>query len=293
MLRWQNLFNVVDGSDSADVVIRKKTVFYLNLVGMISSILAFFMEFVDTRMKYFDVPGIVVGAVFFVHLLVTRYVSRMTLAWNLIAYSLSIFVLDWILAAHAEQKVWPFVVLLLDANLVADGAPAVSFVLLGATMLWMATLSLDLTVNFGVLASVPMKWSPIRVCDCGDPPCPMAGVALAVSDVVPGYMVLCLDFYFSRRFANSLNSANRSMQASISIAKSVAHVLAAFDLEAASSHLTDSESLSPDLKEAFDQILTNLTNYKPYLPEAILSASLNERFDYFGTTVNKAARLEG
>ncbi|KAJ9471631.1 Adenylate cyclase [Diplonema papillatum] len=62
------------------------------------------------------------------------------------------------------------------------------------------------------------------------------------------------------------------MESSIRTAEDIANALAAFDLDQASSHLSRSE-LPGDLYHALNKILLNLTSYKPYLPEAILSPS--------------------
>ncbi|KAJ9471634.1 Adenylate cyclase [Diplonema papillatum] len=270
MAAFRSLMGLIEPGDSETTAVRKKAVLCLSILGLTGAIVSFMST--EAPVRYLYIAPFAVGAVFMAILFVRRRVSAAILGWNLFAYALTIVAIDWANTSHIEQRVWPYMVLLLDVNLVAEGPKCLPPVLLGVSLVWLVAASSETAFSFGLFkAAAALGSGKVRICDCEDPPCAKGGIGFVLSDALPSCSVMCLGYYFTSRFARYMKDANRSMEESIAIAQRIADALAALDLEAASSHLDTSKDLPPALKDAFSQILTNLTNYKPYIPEAVFN----------------------
>ncbi|KAJ9471651.1 Adenylate cyclase [Diplonema papillatum] len=266
------LCGLIDPTDSPATVIRKRASFGLNATALVATIVVVIGED-RANLRYLNLLTLLVSSVFLAAFLVTRHVSPTVLSLNLICFTPVLLALDWIRAAQLGPRMWPCIVVLLDVNLVTSGTTWLPFAILGTTVLWLAIVCLEESFRFGLFdAASFFGGSVVGACDCDDPPCLAGGLLMAFADFVSSSYVLCLDFYFTRRFANSMFAANKSMEASIDTAQSIARALARFDLNKASLHLNTATDLPECLKDAFEEILINLTTYKPYLPEAILTS---------------------
>ncbi|KAJ9471624.1 Adenylate cyclase [Diplonema papillatum] len=235
-------------------------------------LLAFLLESsAEVRYVYLLPQG--VGLLFLAVLLVTRRASSAFVSCFLLSYALVAILIDWAHAALAEQRLWPGVMILLDINLLASGPEWVSLVLLGVTLMWLLISSAEEAYRFGIFDVFgDMGNGTVRVCDCDDPPCPKGGFDDVYTIFSSAGMVFVMDFFLTRHFATSLHTANTRMESSIDVAQKVAHALSEFDLDAASSQLHSETHLPDGLRDALEQILANLTCYRPYIPEAILSS---------------------
>ncbi|KAJ9471650.1 Adenylate cyclase [Diplonema papillatum] len=283
----QVLFRLVEPGDTTKTVLRKKCLLGLNAAAMLGGSVTSFTSSVPSA-QYLHIFSCVFAAIFLAHIFVTRRVSLTMVSWCLGGYTLILLALDWIYAAYLGPRMWPCLVLVLDVNLVTDGSTWLPLGVLGAAMLWFFMSLLEESFRIGIydFASV-FGEGEVTVCDCDTPPCFTGGLPAALSNLMAPVCVLCADFYFKRRFSKSMFASNKSMEASIAITQSTARALADFDLETASLHMDSSTDLPDALREAFVQLLTNLTSYKPYLPEAIL----NSRSSCQDTPVREAPGL--
>eukprot|EP01060_Flectonema_neradi_P022418 TRINITY_DN3065_c0_g1_i5.p1 TRINITY_DN3065_c0_g1~~TRINITY_DN3065_c0_g1_i5.p1 ORF type:complete len:507 (+),score=116.07 TRINITY_DN3065_c0_g1_i5:717-2237(+) len=83
--------------------------------------------------------------------------------------------------------------------------------------------------------------------------------------------VLLLDFYCTRKFANGMRSERQKLAASVSLAERVVSALVRFDLEEAEQNI-NSVDTTP-LTEVLSQLLHNLHQYRPYLPDSLFELS--------------------
>ncbi|KAJ9471657.1 Adenylate cyclase [Diplonema papillatum] len=274
-----------DPADSPETLIRKRCSLGLNAGALLAGVSAWWGESTDLRYAY--LPTCVVAIIFMALFAATRRVPPTVLSWNLLCYTPIVLGLDWIRAALLTQRVWPCAVLILDVNLVTGGPPAMPLLILGLTVLSLAVVLMEDSFRFGLYDAVSSVENVATACECGNPPCFSGGAATAFGEFGANCYVLCMDFYFTRRFARSMFSAQKSMETSIDTAHSIAHALAGFDLDAATTFLDSSADLPEGLRDAFAQLLMNLTSYKPYIPEAILST----RYSFQETPVNEPPGL--
>ncbi|KAJ9471637.1 Adenylate cyclase [Diplonema papillatum] len=269
----QRFLGLFDPEDSPSATVRKTSVLGTSSVILVCCAVSCLHESAS-KMRYMYLIPVGVGLVFLVTLLVTRRASSAFMSCYLISLALSAIVFDWAFAALAEHRIWPCIMLLLDMNLLASGPEWVSLVMLGMTLVWILISSIEDAYGLGMYDPFSdFGWgATVRICDCDDPPCPKGGLVDLFSTFGTLGSVVVMDFLLTRHFATSLNAASARMELSIDIAQKVAHALSEFDLDAASSQL-DSETHLPDgLRDALEQILKNLTCYRPYIPEAILSS---------------------
>ncbi|KAJ9471702.1 hypothetical protein DIPPA_51440, partial [Diplonema papillatum] len=259
----------VGGSTTA--VLRKNCLLGLNASAMLGSIVSIFGPVPAVR--YLSVCGLVISVSALACILMTCRVSQVMVSWNLGCYALIVLLFDWIQAAYLGVRMWPSIVLILNVNLATDGSTWLPFGIMGISLLWFVMSLIEESFRVGIYDSAGVfGWAGIAACDCDNPPCFAGGVPDALPGFASPVLVLGTDFYFKRRFSKSMFAANESLEASIAVTQSTARALADFDLETASSHLDSSTDLPDALREAFVQLLTNLTSYKPYLPEAILNS---------------------
>ncbi|KAJ9471699.1 hypothetical protein DIPPA_51426, partial [Diplonema papillatum] len=133
---FQRLLGIFDPEDSATAVIRKRAVVSICMANIVGFAFAVLGE-TTAKMRYIYFLPLGAGLLFLAILLVTRRASSAFVSCYLLSYALIAVVLDWGLAALAEHRAWPSIMILLDVNLLASGPEWVSFVLLGVTLMWL------------------------------------------------------------------------------------------------------------------------------------------------------------
>ncbi|KAJ9471656.1 hypothetical protein DIPPA_13243 [Diplonema papillatum] len=261
-------YGLIDPTDSPATVIRKRYSFGLNAGAVLICAASFLHDRPNDVSMVYILPCIT-AFLCLTGLFVTRRVSPTVLSWNIICFVPPLLLVDWVRVQQLAARTWPAIVLLLDINLVTGGETWVDFSVLGLTVLSLVVVCCEQSFRFGMFeVASHFGGSVVGACDCEDPPCFPDGPSAPFAILVGSCAILSMDYYFTRRFAKSMFAANTSMEKSIDTAQSIARALAGFDLEAASSRL-DNSTLPDGLRDAFGQILQNLTSYKPYLPEAI------------------------
>eukprot|EP00756_Hemistasia_phaeocysticola_P036884 Hpha_TRINITY_DN16666_c0_g1::TRINITY_DN16666_c0_g1_i1::g.178512::m.178512 len=144
----------------------------------------------------------------------------------------------------------------------------ISFVLI-----YTAALSVESVERFGLyqVGYWGSAGSEISHCSCVEPPCSSdAGGALL--DILNVCIVFLGDFYFTRGFARGMRLQLRRVEASVEVASEIAAALARYDVEQAETAIaTEQADLPPRLAKALHRLVTNLSIYKPYLPQSCLT----------------------
>ena len=194
-------------------------------------------------------------------------------------------VLDLHGMAHTSFRWWPLLVVYLDIALVLDLRP-VSYIIVGFALTYLTFVQTAAVVDPGLIMTDPWhddESHPLSACDCLKPPCAVPpGESYATLGCTT--IIFLLDFYFTRSFATGMRAEQRAVAASVLVAECVAEKLASFDLEAAEVLLVGNgtgnggggggggdgaENLPPKLRSALLNILSNLQEYRPYLPDAL------------------------
>eukprot|EP01065_Artemidia_motanka_P052569 TRINITY_DN9532_c0_g1_i1.p1 TRINITY_DN9532_c0_g1~~TRINITY_DN9532_c0_g1_i1.p1 ORF type:complete len:693 (+),score=141.26 TRINITY_DN9532_c0_g1_i1:90-2081(+) len=182
--------------------------------------------------------------------------------------------IDWMAVAQARPRTWSFIVPILDGALMLEMSDHVLNSLLGSTLLWMLVTQIDQTVHFGMNEAHNFGGEYVYpdMCNCAKPPCSET-VGAGVNAFITFLMVFLIDYYFTRSFAKSMQQQMRLVQASVLVAYKVTQHLAWYEVDKAQEVVgsLDGAALPDQLRESFEQLLSNLRSYKPYLPHACLS----------------------
>eukprot|EP01060_Flectonema_neradi_P035890 TRINITY_DN671_c1_g1_i12.p1 TRINITY_DN671_c1_g1~~TRINITY_DN671_c1_g1_i12.p1 ORF type:complete len:583 (+),score=99.87 TRINITY_DN671_c1_g1_i12:381-2129(+) len=164
---------------------------------------------------------------------------------------------------------WPMFVLVLDLLLVCQVSIRYSYAVLCYYYLTMLVFALESIYRFGLYSPEwgdTMQFHRRQKYECDNLPCPMD-----VNEVGDYYgemvFVFTVDFLCTRGFAVSAKEEKDRILASIDAANHIAISLSRFDLAAAAEQLGDGK-IPPELRAAFEEILSNLLSYKPYLPQS-------------------------
>eukprot|EP00659_Diplonema_papillatum_P005231 gene5231-7977_t len=253
-----------------------------------------------------------------------RCVPNLLLVWLLICMCISIAAADWGAAALGHDRWWPLFVIILDILLVSRERNKAAFVAYVA-VLWLGVIAAEQSFRLGLL-DARFFFPDHDTRSCSNPPC--ASVRRLLVAFPCQVFIFLLDFALTRWFSDQVLSEKARMEASVQAANAIASALAAFDLPGARDSLNTATAgnLPPELADALEKLLRNLTAYRPYLPDALFDQddpefqrsapsvtapgldvsrtaedkspvaieknTVIDRFDYFGPTVNLAARLE-
>ncbi|KAJ9448110.1 Adenylate cyclase [Diplonema papillatum] len=202
--------------------------------------------------------------------LATRRMTGAMVTALLLGFTANVVLSDWISAANILREQWPLFVLILDLDLVSAGPTWVPYVILSVSVVYLAVVRAEGAYRYG-LHDVADKLGLVhgfpQVCECGEPPC--AHHSLVSSSIIPMF-VLVVDYFVTRNFATTMRVAQARLECSASAAHDIAHALANFDLDQAALQLATAPNLPAELRDALSQLLSNLTSYRPYLPEALL-----------------------
>ena len=252
----------------------KRVFFVLQAVGSISSG-GFVFASLARESQVGVVAGILASGGLLVLLCYMRLVRRVTLSYVIVTSAWLAFfiaVLDWIGAAQANVRIWPWTILLVDVLLVMGAPDLLTRVLVTTTTMYMVVMQVEEMLRFGLFDMPGLAPYDQRACqgDCAHPPCtrsPMTSFVLVVGNGT----VFLMDYYFTRGFALQVGREKDRIAAAVAAAQDVAGHLAVFDLEAAEDTLRQGEAAMPeDLCESLCIILDHLRSYKPYIPQPVL-----------------------
>eukprot|EP00756_Hemistasia_phaeocysticola_P032382 Hpha_TRINITY_DN16404_c4_g3::TRINITY_DN16404_c4_g3_i6::g.161004::m.161004 len=167
---------------------------------------------------------------------------------------------------------WPLVIICLDTLLVYD-IPRTLPMIVGMTLLYFVSERAESAFRFGVYDAIRnMNNMDVFVCDCASPPC--AGGFDSIMGLINNATIFLLDFYFTRAFANGMNTQLRRVNASVEVAAEVAAALARYDIEGAGRSIArGGKDLPKELVNAYTRLLSNLQSYRDYLPDTLLMQS--------------------
>eukprot|EP01064_Diplonema_japonicum_P001770 TRINITY_DN1118_c3_g1_i2.p1 TRINITY_DN1118_c3_g1~~TRINITY_DN1118_c3_g1_i2.p1 ORF type:complete len:780 (+),score=86.34 TRINITY_DN1118_c3_g1_i2:29-2341(+) len=205
-------------------------------------------------------------------MILTKKLSEKAIALYLACLSSAVCFADVDSASTLSDRAWPLFVLLIDALLVMRMPDFYSKAAVSLVCLWLFIQVGEGLFRFG-LYDVPGTASVSdrkEVTDCDTPPCSSHANVL-LKTITAQLIVFLIDFYFTRGFAKTVTLEKERLEASIMATEKVTEALVHFDLEKAESVLsTIPESQTTELLR---RLLSNLENYRPYLPAAIFEGS--------------------
>eukprot|EP00756_Hemistasia_phaeocysticola_P044068 Hpha_TRINITY_DN17649_c0_g1::TRINITY_DN17649_c0_g1_i1::g.158824::m.158824 len=188
----------------------------------------------------------------------------------ILLHVVGILIGDFALAATASARGWALVVILVDVALFYERNHLTNLIV-AFTVVYLAVERVEAVTRLGMydLASIGHA-PPITVCECADPPCRRA-VASGVAHWLAFVSVLLIDFYLTRGFARSLRQQLRVVRATVRVSENIAESLARYEVdEAALAIEAEGKALPAALRSSFDKLLSNLNEYKGYLPDSLL-----------------------
>eukprot|EP00659_Diplonema_papillatum_P016361 gene16361-25080_t len=288
-------------------------------------------------------PALTLSIVLPMVVVVTRTIHDRWIDVTLACWVFALTIIDWRRAASMLPRIWMAMVAIVDVSLLLPRSHMAKFntVMVSWTALWLVVCGVEEAYGIGLYDAF-RDGNLAPGCDCERPPCPV-GTTTAIRTGVPSILILLLLVYATDKFARGSAREQARMAAVVDTANDIATSLVAFDLTDAQAKLSES-SLPDGIAAALQRLLDNLTEYRPYLPDAVVAfqsnprangATLSEvsppgiildlpqcaavpgtwaglrvrigvhwgevspaknqvvgRFDYFGPTVNKAARIE-
>eukprot|EP01060_Flectonema_neradi_P013507 TRINITY_DN20277_c0_g2_i1.p1 TRINITY_DN20277_c0_g2~~TRINITY_DN20277_c0_g2_i1.p1 ORF type:complete len:748 (+),score=115.71 TRINITY_DN20277_c0_g2_i1:85-2328(+) len=193
----------------------------------------------------------------------------------------SVLMFDVTRWSEMRDPMWPAAVLVLDLMLVCKLPQRTSLIATAIVSWYLIANVAERVFRFGLYDVVAYKkMAEIRGCYSATPeeieasPCKIE-VAPAISAMSGQLVIFLLDYYFTRGFAVGMQREKEKLQQSVSLAESVVSSLVCFDLEAAASQI-ECEEATP-LTDILNQLLQNLHQYRPYLPDSLFERMSEER----------------
>ena len=193
-------------------------------------------------------------------------------------YLFLILFADLICISEMREPLWPLAVLLVDAVLLCRMRSEIGIVIVVLVTVYLIVSSFERAIRFGFYDIVGTKMRDLRECFSVTPeeiaatPCKQ-GVWYSMSLAIVYIGVFLVDFYCTRSFAEGMHREKAKLESSISLAESVVSDLVRFDLDEAGQRI-DMESITP-LTETLSQLLRNLHQYRPYLPDSLFAEEVN------------------
>ena len=209
------------------------------------------------------------GAVCLSYILYTRTAPDRLVECVMLTWTVSTLVVDMNQYLELSTRVWPSCILHVDILLVMDIRPATTRLILGVLCTYLLVTHVDETMHIG-LRELDKGNHHVLACDCDDPPCKLP-VPASATNYLMSIVIVLLDFYFTRRFANGMRKEQAAMQRSVGAAGAIAGSLSKFDLEEAEHHLSCT-TVPTALRHSLSAILDNLLVYRPYLPDALFAS---------------------
>eukprot|EP01065_Artemidia_motanka_P023328 TRINITY_DN27870_c0_g1_i2.p1 TRINITY_DN27870_c0_g1~~TRINITY_DN27870_c0_g1_i2.p1 ORF type:complete len:669 (+),score=183.20 TRINITY_DN27870_c0_g1_i2:127-2007(+) len=228
-------------------------------------------------------------------LLVLGVTIKVTSCVVMVGVFVCIVLLDWYAVISLSLRVSALMVPVIDFCLVAnfDDIP-VNEVAVGSSLLWIVFTFLDNSAVGGrwLLAAGGYHKVPLT-CDCVDPPC-AEEFQTACAYIFTVSVILLVDFHITRRFAVNMRKQMALVRSSIDTAERVAVALSKYEVDDADAIVAGcaEKDLPGDLRNAFETLLGNLRQYKPYLPDAVLCQNSDEDEGEEETGDNDASGME-
>ena len=177
---------------------------------------------------------------------------------------------------------WPSFVIVIDIILVLDMSKTLEYAMVGTVVMWLVVTHVNDVRGWGVNLRVLLRGTDVDnalagvpdACDCAEPPCGYS-FNYAVASLLGGLAVFLVDFIITRGFASQVRVEKQKIAASIDTAQKVTECLVKFDLDAARQILQSDAGMPDELYQSFAQLLANLDEYRPYLPDALMSEMLH------------------
>eukprot|EP01063_Lacrimia_lanifica_P018051 TRINITY_DN25013_c0_g1_i1.p1 TRINITY_DN25013_c0_g1~~TRINITY_DN25013_c0_g1_i1.p1 ORF type:complete len:915 (+),score=184.04 TRINITY_DN25013_c0_g1_i1:107-2851(+) len=188
-----------------------------------------------------------------------------------VALGVSVAVLDVAMASQELPRAWPLALVLLTVLHTANAPPRITAWFAVGIVGWLVVTSAEAVARFGLYDMPGLSGSEYRIkelCGCDAPPCRRLGgwVECIFGALVVAANAKALEVVHAR-----VEEERTNMQSAVSIANRVADHLVGFDLDAAQSELEESVGALPlGLHAALNELLANLREYRPYLPQTIL-----------------------
>ena len=186
------------------------------------------------------------------------------------------------LAAMLNRQ-WPAFVIVIDFILVLDMSKTLEYAMVGTVIMWLVVSHINDVRGWGVNLRVLLRGTDIDnalagvpdACDCAEPPCGY-NFNYAVASLLSGLTVFLVDFVITRGFASQVRVEKQKIAASIDTAQKVTECLVKFDLDAARQILQSDAGMPDELYQSFAQLLANLDEYRPYLPDVLMSEIMSD-----------------
>eukprot|EP01060_Flectonema_neradi_P022420 TRINITY_DN3065_c0_g1_i7.p1 TRINITY_DN3065_c0_g1~~TRINITY_DN3065_c0_g1_i7.p1 ORF type:complete len:561 (+),score=107.09 TRINITY_DN3065_c0_g1_i7:255-1937(+) len=272
MIKW-----LIQETDTDDQRYRKKITGYLVPFALaIGGTLAFG---ITKRVDIMNVSCcflVLVLTVASVKWIVTKKQTDFDIIAVLTASIISILAADLVSATIGATVAWPITVLVFDCALLIEINPRVSSCLVVLVVCYLLVRTTEEMTRFGLFditgAEKMERWSCIQFTEeeLQASPCKLEALP-AIRTAAISFGVLLLDFYCTRKFAYGMQSERQKLAASVSLAERVVSALVRFDLEEAEQNI-NSVDTTP-LTEVLSQLLHNLHQYRPYLPDSLFELS--------------------
>eukprot|EP01065_Artemidia_motanka_P017101 TRINITY_DN20671_c0_g1_i1.p1 TRINITY_DN20671_c0_g1~~TRINITY_DN20671_c0_g1_i1.p1 ORF type:complete len:613 (+),score=72.90 TRINITY_DN20671_c0_g1_i1:54-1892(+) len=196
-----------------------------------------------------------------VYIVYTRKISKELCAYPVAVASLGVLLMDLAALLNREQSVFSLNVVVLDCLLLCGDSDGVTKCVVAWTLVW-------------ILVRSVLEWENVTGDDCFDNPPRFS--SLYVQEILSSScirsVVLLADFRFTRGFANSMNTQRAMVEASIRLSELAAVRLSRYEADETKALLEgpDGEQLPPGLRTALLQLVANLAQYRPYLPQSCL-----------------------
>ena len=173
---------------------------------------------------------------------------------------------------------WPSFVCVIDIILVLDMSKTLEYAMVGTVITWLVVTHVNDVRGWGVNLRVLLRGTDVDnalagvpdACDCAEPPCGY-NFNYSVASLLGALAVFLMDFIITRGFASQVRVEKQKIAASIDTAQKVTECLVKFDLDAARQILQSDAGMPDELYQSFAQLLANLDEYRPYLPDALMS----------------------
>ena len=260
--------------DSANTVLRKRVLLAWQCVAVPVALFAltFIGEGLHTRLEVGCLLALLASLSAFCLLLAKRTPRDAFIIALFSTFIAAVLLIDLSTAEVSASRIWPVLIVILDASIVMNTAPHITAAFLVITLLWLALTHLEGAFRFG-LFDLPGGYSQEQkkeaLCGCETVPCGgyewgwIGGWVLSVLAVVMNTM-------FFRAFAVELVVKQTRIDETVLAVQRVAACLTSCSTEEAVLVLEASEgTLPPQALTALTAIIRSVRAYKPFLPPSL------------------------
>eukprot|EP01062_Namystynia_karyoxenos_P052012 TRINITY_DN4125_c0_g1_i1.p1 TRINITY_DN4125_c0_g1~~TRINITY_DN4125_c0_g1_i1.p1 ORF type:complete len:908 (+),score=107.30 TRINITY_DN4125_c0_g1_i1:86-2809(+) len=182
----------------------------------------------------------------------------------------SLIVIDWEQVKDMSVRAWPMIVPVIDGLLVSNCRVRVAQLAVLMLLLWLMVERFEASARVGIYEVGGRPDS--LLCDCPEPPCSKSVFSACSSFVIIAFVVLS-DYSLTRTFEQGMVRALARVDHCVELCERIATLLAAYSVDDAKQVVDENgERLPRRLRTAFEKLLDNLLEYRPYLPDSIMSS---------------------